>query len=287
MGSTSFTRGFAPIRTTATDRLSILVRMQLRFHVPSTRAAPTVTGPARIRPLRPQAASAPPLVLQVGTVLKVVLGIAAVLLAFHLVVVWSYLGDWRFPARDKFYLDAENNLPTVFSTLILLLATSLLAWISRIQRHARDPFARHWIGLAIVFLALTVDESASFHELLIHPLRTAYGTTGWLRFPWVVAGGAFVVVFASAYLRFLAHLPKATRWTFLAAGTLYVGGAVGMEMVGGRVFMEEGTPGRTLVPYMIAMTVEECAEIAGVTLFILGLLRYLADRSGRLQLEVR
>lgn len=261
--------------------------MQLRFHVPAASVEPTVIEPERIRPARPDAGSAPVLVLQVGTVLKTVLAIAGMLLAIHLLVVWSYLGDWRFPARDKFYLDAENNLPTVFSTLVLLLAALLLAWISRIKRHARDPFAWHWIGLAIVFMALTVDESASLHELLIHPLRTAYGTTGWLRFPWVIAGGAFVVVFAIAYLRFLAHLPKATRRAFLAAGALYVGGAVGMEMVGGQVFMEEGTPGRTLVPYMIAMTLEECAEIAGATLFIFGLLRYLGTQSARLQLEVR
>lgn len=261
--------------------------MQFRSHVPLASVAPSDVEPEYVRPLRHEPASPPALVLRVGTVLKTLVAIAAVLLALHLLVVWSYLGDWRFPARDKFYLDAENNLPTVFSTLILLLATLLLTWISRMQRHARDPFAWHWVGLAVVFMALTVDESASIHELLIHPLRTAYNTTGWLRFPWVIAGGAFAIVFGIAYLHFLAHLPKATRWIFLAAGALYVGGAVGMEMVGGQVFQEEGTPGRTLVPYMIAMTIEECAEIGGVTLFIFGLLRHLQTRSARLQLEVR
>ncbi|MEJ7930088.1 hypothetical protein WG922_08890 [Ramlibacter sp. AN1015] len=226
-------------------------------------------------------------VLRTSRVISVLMACVAVLLVLHLVVVWSFLGEWRFPAREKFYLDAENNLPTVFSMLILLTAAGLFAWIAAIKHQQRAPLRLHWLGLAVIFFMLTVDESASLHELLIRPLRDGFQLTGWLRFPWVLAGGLFVLCFAIAYLRFLAHLPSATRWTFIAAGVLYVGGALGMEMVGGQVFMEEGEPGRTLVPYMVAMTLEELFEMTGIVLLIYGLLRYLRQSGVALRIEVR
>ncbi|MBL0418755.1 hypothetical protein JI739_00210 [Ramlibacter sp. AW1] len=234
----------------------------------------------------PERVAPPVLALGTRSVLQVILGIAAVLLALHLLAVWSYLADWRFPARDKFYFDAENNIPTVFSSAILLFAGLLLCWITAIKRQQADPFRWRWAGLAALFLALAVDESASLHELLIQPLRTAYQLTGWLRFPWVIAGGTFAIVFAVVYLRFLMHLPPATRRWFILAGLMYVGGAVGMEMVGGHVFMEEGTPDRTLVPYMIAMTLEESLEISGAALFVAALLQYLSGMSARLRVVV-
>lgn len=233
------------------------------------------------------AGAATSVTLRAAGILRGLLAVTTVLLLLHLLAVASYLYDWRFPARDKFYFDAELNIPTVYSCFLLLSCATLLAWIAAAKRRQDDPFRWHWLGLAALFFALTVDEAAALHELLIRPLRDAYALTGWLRFPWVIAGGSFAVVFAIAYLRFLRHLPTRTAGLFLLAGCLYVGGAVGMEMVGGRVFMEEGTPGRTLVPYMVAMTLEELFEMAGAIVFLMVLLQYLRTMGATLRAEVR
>ncbi|TFZ04923.1 hypothetical protein [Ramlibacter rhizophilus] len=219
--------------------------------------------------------TAPEVAISPGMLIRIIVAVFVVLLALHLLAVSSYLLEWRFPARDKFYMDAENNIPTVFSTLLLLTASLLCAWATTVERHRRSRFSWHWAGLALAMLALGIDEAAALHELLINPIQKVYQTTGWLRFPWVIAGIPLVLLFAFAYLRFLAALPARTRWGFIAAGALYVGGALGMEMVGGQVFQEAGTPDRTLVPYMIAMTVEESCEMLGVTAFIATLLAYL------------
>jgi len=207
------------------------------------------------------------------------------LLLVHLAVVSSYLEGWRFPGRDRFYFDHENNLPTFFSTLILLLAASLLGLIGAAKRSAGDRFARQWQWMALIFLGLAIDEAASLHELLIQPLRTGFQLTGALWYGWVIAGGPFAAGFAIAYLRFLRHLPRITQRLFVAAGTLYVGGAVGLEMLGAHLFLA-GEPAQDLAPYMLAMTLEESFEMAGILLFNHALLEYLRQCCPAVSLEL-
>ena len=68
------------------------------------------------------------------------------------------------------------------------------------------------------------------------------------------------------------HLPARERRWFLLSAALYVGGAVGMEMINGK-FHE--TYGRRNVPYHLLTALEETLELAGVTVFTYALLTYL------------
>jgi hypothetical protein len=245
----------------------------------------------RAAPPASPAAAAAVLDLDSGTWMRWLVAAALVLLAAHLVVVWSYLGDWRLPIRDKFYFDAENNVPTVFSGFVLLLCAIVLGWIATVVRARALPDPRHWAALGLIFALLAFDELASIHELLINPLRNAMDLPGFLRFPWVIAGVIFVALVGLAYLRFLARLPASTRWLFVLAGFLYVGGAVGMEMVGGYVFetfQENRAEGdKNMVPYMIVMTLEESLEIGGALLFLHACLRHLRAIGAPLRLGLR
>lgn len=209
-----------------------------------------------------------------------------VLLVLHLLVVSSYLDGWRFAARDRFFFDHENNLPTFFSTFILLLAGVQLALIASIKQRQADPFRRQWWGMAVLFVLLAVDEAASLHELLIQPLRVAFGFTGLLWFGWVLAGAAFALLFAVLHLRFLASLPSRVRWWFLLCGAAYVGGAVGLEMVGGKVFLA-GQPSGELAPYMLVMTLEESLEMVAILLFNGTLMNYVRGCCPCLHLDLR
>lgn len=224
---------------------------------------------------QPLAAQAGPARLHLSLALRrLVVGLAGVflvLLALHLVVVWSYVDGWRFPARDRFFFDRENNLPTFFSTFILMLAAALLGLVGASKRRVGDAFARHWQVMALVFLGLAIDEAASLHELLIRPLRSSLQLTGLLWFGWVIAGAVFVLAFVVGYLRFLAHLPARARWLFVVAGAMYAMGALGLEMVGGWVFLA-----RDIRDYMLVMTLEESLEMAGILLFNYALVDYLA-----------
>lgn len=169
-----------------------------------------------------------------------------------------------------FTLDAESNLPTWFSSA-LLLAAALLLWLLGRQgaTEGGQRVRGYWYGLATIFTFLSIDETAQMHESLTERLRAVVPTEGALYYGWVIPAALFVMVVGLVYLRFLRLLPSRTAGLMALAGALYVGGAVGMEMVGawldftGRFRI--GSLGYTLVTMM-----EETLEMAGVILFVYG-----------------
>ena len=82
----------------------------------------------------------------------------------------------------------------------------------------------------------SLDEALSFHEGLSIPVRDALDVSGVLYFAWVIPYGIAVLILGAACLRFVLRLDRATRNLFIVAGALYVGGAVGFELIGGWLF---------------------------------------------------
>jgi hypothetical protein len=174
------------------------------------------------------------------------------------------------------YVDTEKNIPTGFSTLLLLFATLLLVVIALFKRKQNDRFRLHWATLSFGFLVMAADEAWSFHERLIKPLRGVLGdgNLGVFYNAWVIPGIALVLVLALFFSRFLSHLPAKMKLTFLMAATLYIGGAIGVELIGGRFDELHGTGN---LAYSMIVTVEEALEMVGVITFIWALLVYIAD----------
>lgn len=174
----------------------------------------------------------------------------------------------------RFGLDAENSVPAWFTgSLLLLCALSL--WTTAGDTAARgERYVWHWRVLALAFAYLSLDEVASLHELANEPVREALDLGGVLNLSWVVVAVPLVALFGLAYLRFLGHLPARTRWLVVAAGAVYVAGAVGLELPGS-VLLERGDqfdPG-----YLVVSTLEELLEMLGAVL----LLHALADHGAR------
>lgn len=129
-------------------------------------------------------------------------------------------------------LDGEFNVPTLVSVLLLAACAALLAAVGVVRRAQGGPYLRHWSALAVIFAAIAVDEGLRLHERLNEPMSTLPFTTGYLRWGWVVLGAALVVALAAVYLPFVRHLPSPQRLAAVAAAALFVGGALGLEMVG-------------------------------------------------------
>jgi hypothetical protein len=192
----------------------------------------------------------------------------------------------------EFDLNSENNIPTWYSSSALLLASALLAMIGLVKLHWQETYARHWVVLAAIFLFLSLDEAASIHEKgnnlarMIMPgiIESGY-LSRYLYFAWVVFGVPFVLLFSLAYLRFLIHLPAKTRFLFVLAGIIYVGGALGVEMLGARDFSLYGE-GRPLVHSMLILW-EEGFEMFGIVVFIYALTSYLGPRLTNLRILTR
>jgi hypothetical protein len=102
----------------------------------------------------------------------------------------------------------------------------------------------------------------------------------------VIVGGLAALAAGAFFLPFLRLLPLRHAAAFLAAGTLFVGSTVGMEIVStnwvdGMTYADNGA-------YdwlgLLKVTLEEAGEMAGAVLFIHALLDYLGSIGGRLEL---
>jgi hypothetical protein len=172
-------------------------------------------------------------------------------------------------------VDAERNIPTYFSVLLLLTAAFLLAVTAVLEARGTRPW-RQWALLSTGFLLMGYDEAFQAHEQLIDPMRQLLGggKLGVFSFAWVVPGLVLVFLLLLVFLRFLVRLPPPTRRRFVLAAALYVGGSIGMEMVGG-AFVE--LHGLNSWQYTTVVTIEEGMEMAGLIAFVWALLRRWAD----------
>ena len=170
---------------------------------------------------------------------------------------------------ELFSLDSENTVPTWFSSTLLVACATFLAVIGVVKRRARAPYAWHWLGLAAIFVYLSVDEASSIHE---HRGAPGIGdTSGLLFFEWVILGIVAVVIVAFLFRRFILHLPRRTGVLFALAGVIYVTGALGFELIGGRhadLFGQDNTT------YRVITSFEELIEMVGIALFISALYWY-------------
>lgn len=178
-----------------------------------------------------------------------------------------------------FYVNEERNIPTYFSVLLLLTAALLLGFITALTGSREESHGSKWAVLSFGFLFMAYDEAFKVHEKLHTPMRQVLGDSdlGIFYFSWVIPGIIIVLVLAVFFLKFLWHLPAKTRLRFLVAGFLYVGGAIGVELVGGH---HAELHGEQSFGYSMIVTVEESLEMAGLIVFIWALLNYCADRYG-------
>lgn len=182
-----------------------------------------------------------------------------------------------------FNLATETNVPTFFATLLLVLNALLFAlvwWTSA----EREPGSKVWLFLAFVFGFLALDEFAMIHELLIEPVRTSLDTGGLLYFAWLIPYAAAVVVIGAAVAPAIWRLGNRFRALFGVAALLYLGGAMGVEMLGGRYYEEQEAT--VDLKYRLFQTVEETLEFSGLIALVYTLLELLRIRTKGLQLHV-
>ena len=201
----------------------------------------------------------------------------AVMLFAH---ITTQVGIYAFGA-DKHWLDVLNmdrelNLPTLFSTVLLLTAARLLMQLSKasLQESADD-----WTLLSRIFMFLAVDEALQIHEILIipdlrHHIHPALAST------WVIPYGLVALGLLWRFRHFLTTLSAKTSNSFLCAGSVYITGAIGMEMVGSFA-VRSGVIRLHSFWYGAITGIEESLEIIGLILFIHALMLQLIKQCGK------
>lgn len=147
-----------------------------------------------------------------------------------------------------FELDEENNLPTWFSSY-LLLNNALVLWL--IAASKSDAYRIYWIVLAIGFVVLSIDEVAGLHETF----NTAIDTN------WAIFGGLIVLGVGVCMIPFLLSLPFRLALWFIISGSIFIGGAIGVELLSEDLNEETMT-------YAYASALEEGMEMLGALLFL-------------------
>jgi hypothetical protein len=176
-----------------------------------------------------------------------------------------------------FNLDVEKNIPTLYSCLALLFSSLLLGAIAYAKNLDSDRYKQHWKILSFIFLFLSLDEAGQLHEKLIYPMRSLLNATGVLYFTWIVPMVFLVAIFLLSYTKFLFHLPVSIKKLFVAAAALYIGGGIGMELLGGYIASQTGEQG---LSYVIETTIEESLEMLGIVVFIHALISYIKTYLG-------
>lgn len=180
----------------------------------------------------------------------------------------------RDPSRFLHYFDfdSESNFPSLYSALALAFCSYLLAVITVFKKRVKDKYSRHWQALSAIFLFLAIDENCSIHEVFIPITRKVIDVRGIFYFAWVIPASVLIIVFLAVFRKFVFQLPKKYKNLFILAGTIYLSGALGMELLGGYIVDSFGF---NTMQYVVVSTIEELLEMFGVVIFINALLSYI------------
>jgi hypothetical protein len=173
------------------------------------------------------------------------------------------------------HLNAEHNIPTFYSVVLHLSTCALLALICLVTSQQSRPNSGWWLILSLLFLYLAFDEAFQLHERLERPARALIDKEiiRAVGFGWIIPGLTLALTVSLTMLRFVLSLPPKTRAGVFIAATLFLSGATGMEMLGGRYRSMHGIED---FGYAVISTIEESLEMAGVIVMIGTLLSYLA-----------
>lgn len=175
-----------------------------------------------------------------------------------------------------FDFNGEGNIPAFFSSVILLVA-ALLLFLIHTQKHylAVRHQTNHWLILGLIFVFLAVDENVQLHEHVADFVRPQLGNdlSGMLHWSWVVPYALLTLAVVAYFFRFVLRFPTFTRNMILLSGTIFVTGALGLELIEGYLYKRYGIDH---LYNRIMYCLEELMEMTGVVLLIYALLDYLA-----------
>jgi hypothetical protein len=203
-------------------------------------------------------------------------------------VLAKYYYDGRYYRLTEYFdVGVEHNIPTIYSTTQLIFAGFCSICVFKVLRviNLRDQY--YWCTLGVVLIFLGFDEGATIHEAVGGLFNNRFESGGYLYWLWVVPYGVLTAWFAAAYFPFLMRLPNKTRLGLVLSGAIFVGGAIGVEMISAAEYEAAKAAGVRSLKYYLLYSLEEFMEMFGIALFIYYVLDYLASLTPSIELKLR
>jgi hypothetical protein len=226
------------------------------------------------------------LAIPINTLWRWQAGAAVALAAIYLATQAVKLSagyPYFFGLVPMFDLDAEANLPSFFQAEGLIACGLALLFAARQERAAASSYATRWLLLSLAFFYLGADEAAMLHDRMGPVAMQAIGAQP-NHIDWVLPMGILASGFALYMIPFLLGIERTTAIAFALSGAIYVGGAVGAEMLGK---LTSELYGYESYPYVLTVTLEEGMEMLGVAMFLRAILRHIGRAGWATLVSVR
>lgn len=222
---------------------------------------------------------------------KVFYGLTGIILILLILNIVSYLHFFLndLTPRDYFFrktnFNTEKNLPSIFAGVIHFIAAFYLAIIAT-TRLEIEKAKRFWWAMSGIFIFLGLDEIFRIHEKIEGNVTFVNDSLGFFLYNWIVYYGIALLILAILFFKPLLSLPKKTLYQFIAAGLIFVTGAIGIENLTGYLISHQPLPERLIInnPMFFSLyTVEELLEMMGVAYFIFAMLQFLKQHKSPLK----
>tara|TARA_Y100000589_G_scaffold4421_1_gene3921 strand:- start:223 stop:951 length:729 start_codon:yes stop_codon:yes gene_type:complete len=179
-----------------------------------------------------------------------------------------------------FSFDRENNIPSIYSALIVLISGLLCLLISRFKE-IRLIERIYWFFLGLIFSYLSLDEWKSIHEKINIDFKsfTNISIINIDAFPsWIVPYSAFIIFFIVAFYKVIFNLPKRTFKLIFIAFIMYLTGSIFFELLStlpSYISTLDSLDRINNFQYFILHTLEELFEMLAINIFIYALIDYV------------
>lgn len=221
---------------------------------------------------------------------KINIFLLTVFCILSIVNLYIQISKYYFHHREEwmvmFNLDREMNFPTLYATILLIICASILKQIYLEQKKNQNILRKRWKHLSSIFYFLAFDEFFQIHEVLIIP-DLGKGLWGIFHQVWVIPYLVFVMICIVYFWKLILLLPRNIMILFFLSGFLYVGGALGLEMIGG--IWIRYAQGMQNLTYSLMASTEEMMEMLGIIVFINALLIYMTkyqEESLKIQIKI-
>ena len=199
--------------------------------------------------------------------------------------------DTLFGLARLFSLGQEANIPTWFSSAMLLIAGLLAAAVALIKYQSNDKLARHWVLLSIVLCLMSLDETAVMHEVFSsRAAQVVFGVRGapwYVYYAWIVPGVLLLGLMFLSFSTLWRSLSPQTRPQFTRAAAVFFGGALGVEVAEAAFAAAFGMErAAASAIYTAIWTAQELLEMTGVATLIVALLDYIALNHAPLAMQL-